>query len=396
MKLNRYWAVLAAVLLIGTSAFAQVTSNLTGRVTMDGNPLPGVTVTISSPAMQGTRTAITDVNGIYNVPSIPPGQYTVRFEMESMQSVTRTSRVGLGQTGRADAEMRLTAVAEAITVTASAPAVLETQEIQTNITHQLVEDLPIPRTFQAQANLAPNVNVNTPNAGQLVISGAPAHENLYMVNGAIINENLRSQIHNLFIEDAIQETTVITGAISAEYGRFTGGVVSSITKSGGNEFSGSLRDSLTNPNWIDKTQFAGEADHPDKIASVYEGTLGGYVMKDRLWFFGAGRHTKGGPANGFNAAQTTLSQTRGGVLVFPGLPFLNTIDENRYEGKLTGQVTPKHNLVASYLKVKRTEFNNFFGSVYDYNSLVAARELPNSLEALAYNGVITSNLLVEG
>src|SRR5712691_11495016 len=145
MKLNRLWAVLAAVLLIGTSAFAQTTSTLTGRVTMDGNPLPGVTVTISSPQMQGTRTAVTDVNGNYNFASIPPGQYTVRFEMESMQAVNKTARVGLGQTARTDSEMRLTAVAEAITVTAAAPAVLETQEIQTNVTQQLVEDLPVGR-----------------------------------------------------------------------------------------------------------------------------------------------------------------------------------------------------------------------------------------------------------
>ena len=69
---------------------------------MDGNPLPGVTVTISAPQMQGTRTAVTDVNGNYNFTAIPPGQYTVRFEMESMQTVTRTSQIGLGQTGRTD------------------------------------------------------------------------------------------------------------------------------------------------------------------------------------------------------------------------------------------------------------------------------------------------------
>src|SRR5215217_5774638 len=118
MKLNRFWAFIAAAVLIGTSAFGQTTSNLTGRVTMDGNPLPGVTVTISSPQLQGVRVAVTDVNGTYNFAAVPPGSYTARFEMESMQTVTRTTRVGLGQTGRADADMKLTAVAESITVTA--------------------------------------------------------------------------------------------------------------------------------------------------------------------------------------------------------------------------------------------------------------------------------------
>ena len=70
-----------------------------------------------------------------------------------------------------------------------------------------------------------------------------------MVNGVTVNENLRGQAFNIYIEDAIQETTVATDGVSAEYGRFSGGVVNVITKSGGNQFSGSFRDSLYNDNW---------------------------------------------------------------------------------------------------------------------------------------------------
>jgi len=379
MKLNRFWAVLAAVLLAGTSAFAQTTSSLTGRVTMDGNPLPGVTVTISSPQMQGARTAVTDVNGNYNFTAIPPGQYTVRFEMESMQTVSRTSHIGLGQTGRSDAEMRLTSVAESITVTAAAPAVLETQEIETNLTQQLIEDLPIQRNFRAQASLAPNVNTpSTIFSDQLVISGAPAHENLYMVNGAVINENLRGEIHNLFIEDAIEETTILTGAISAEYGRFTGGVVSSITKSGGNDLSGSLRDSLSNPKWTTKTDFPGQPNPSDKINSVYEGTLGGRIIRDRLWFFGAGRYTK---------------DSRDQFLVGSNAGFVQVNKETRYEGKLTGQITPKHSIVASYLDIKNPVGPNCDFNCYEYSSTYAQRELPNNFKTVHYSGIFTNNLL---
>ena len=381
MKLNRFWAVLAAVLLVGTSAFAQTTSSLTGRVTMDGNPLPGVTVTVSSPQLQGTRNAVTDVNGNYNLTAMPPGQYTVRFEMESMHTVSRTSHIGLGQTGRSDAEMHLTAVAESITVTASAPAVLETQAIQTNLPQQLIEDLPIQRDFRAQASLAPNVNTpSTIFSDQLVISGAPAHENLYMVNGAVINENLRSEIHNLFIEDAIQETTVLTGAISAEYGRFTGGVVSSITKSGGNDLSGSLRDSLSNPKWTTKTDFAGQPNPTDKINSVYEGTVGGRIIRDRLWFFGAGRYTK---------------DSKDQFLVGSNAGFVQVNKETRYEGKLTGQITPKHSIVASYLDIKNPVGPNCDFNCYEYSSTYAQRELPNNFKTVHYSGIFTNNLLGE-
>src|SRR6185295_36216 len=126
MKLIQRCLVLFAVLLVGASAFAQTTANLTGNVTLDGNALPGVTVTVSSPSLQGVRTTNSDVNGNYNVGGIPPGEYTVKFEMSNMQTATRTVRVGVAQTGRADVAMKLSTVAESITVTAAAPAVLET------------------------------------------------------------------------------------------------------------------------------------------------------------------------------------------------------------------------------------------------------------------------------
>src|SRR5437667_1507387 len=280
MKVFQRFLVLLAVMLVAVGAFAQTTSNLTGKVTLDGNPLPGATISISSPNLLGSRTTTSDVNGNYNFGGIPAGDYTVKVDMESMQSVTKTVHIGLGQTGRADATMKLSAVAESITVTASAPAVLETTEIQANVPEKLVEDLPMGRRLQDAALLTPGVNNNGPNGGtSITISGAPAYDSVFMVNGAVINENLRGQAHNLFIEDAIQETTVLTGGISAEYGRFTGGVVSAITKSGGNEFHGSLRDSLTSDKWtaINSKFYDIAGTRPDprlsKVNPVYEGTF---------------------------------------------------------------------------------------------------------------------------
>ena len=81
----------------------------------------------------------------------------------------------------------------------------------------------------------------------MVINGAFAFDNIFMVNGVDVNDNLFAQPQNLFIEDAIEETQVLTSGISAEYGRFTGGVVNAITKSGGNTFSGSGRVNFLNP-----------------------------------------------------------------------------------------------------------------------------------------------------
>jgi outer membrane receptor protein involved in Fe transport len=381
MKLSRLFAVIAAVLLAGLPVFAQTTANMTGTVTLDGNPIPGVTVTIASPQLQGVRTDVTESNGNYNFGALPPGDYTVTFEMESMQRTTKQVRVGVVQTARVDASMRLASVAEAITVTASAPAVLETTEVQTNIDAKLIEDLPIGRTLIGTVSLAPGTTQSGPR-NATTISGAPSFENLFLVDGATVNENLRGQPHDLFIEDAIQETTVLTGGISAEFGRFTGGVVTAITKSGGNEFSGSLRDTLNKADWT-KASPLGEAQPHGSLLHTYEGTLGGRIIRDRLWFFTAGRYFKRDTPAFLADSTTGFSQGR---------------KQSRAELKLTGQITSKHSLTVSGLNIKDDQSNNAFPdatSIYDPSALDVSRSTPNSFITAHYSGVITNNLLLE-
>jgi outer membrane receptor protein involved in Fe transport len=378
--IKRFFVLFAALLLVSVVANAQTTSSLTGTVTMGGNALPGATVSVSSPNLQGTRSTVSDVNGNFNFGALPPGTYTVKFELESMQTVTKTVTLGLSQTGRADADMRLTSVAEAITVTASAPAVLETTEIQTNFNQKLINDLPIPRNPIAIANLSPGVTTNTVSANQLIISGAPGSESTVMINGAVIQESLRSQTLPLFVEDAIQETTVLTGAISAEYGRFTGGVVNSITKSGGNEFTGSIRDSVTKQNWTAPTRF-NEA-RTNTLNSVYEGTFGGRIIRDRLWFFTDGRYLK-------NDSNTFFSRSNN---FFP----VQSTDK-RGEVKLTGQVTAKHSLVASYFHTDQPVSAYCFSPCLEPSTLdPGGRNTPATFQSYQYNGIITDNFIIEG
>jgi len=387
-RLNKVLVFLLAI-LCAVSAFGQTTGSLVGNVTAGGDALPGVTITISSPALQGTRTTVTGDGGGYTFPSLPPGMYSVVFEVSGMAKVTKNVSVILASTARADAQMQVSSVAEAITVTATAPAVLESTDVSRNYSAELVSELPVRRNIVDTVLLSPGVN-NSGARGNISISGAASYDNLFLVNGVTVNENLRGQPHDLFIEDAIQEMTVLTGAVSAEYGRFTGGVVSALTKSGGNEFHGSLRDNFNNASWIAKTAVE-TTDHLDEVKQVYEATLGGYAWRDRLWFFAAGRDAKGAPAVGINPVGSTSAPTGQ-----PVTTFLNTVDETRYEVKLTAQILPQHSIVGSYLDVDRVETNNFFAPIYDTDSIVASRSLPNSLLAFSYNGVLTSNLLIEG
>src|ERR1051326_2285942 len=277
--------------------------------------------------------------------------------------------------------MHMSAVAEAITVTAASPAVLETTEVQTNLQQSMISKLPTSRTVQGVALLAPGTVANGPR-NALVISGATADQNLIMVDGAVIQENLRGQTHALFIEDAIQETTVLTGAISAEYGRFEGGVVNSITKSGGNEFHGTYRDNLDKPSWKHPSAF-GEPRGFNVTNQVHEGTLGGRVIRDRLWFFTAGRKTKSATNSGYAAA--------GG----PFQTFPVVTDEKRFEGKLTGQITSKYSLVGTYTKVPLKATNNCQLGCVDNLTLDPDIQQGNDFKTAHFNGVVTNNWLVE-
>jgi len=367
------------LVLIAVPAIAQTTANLTGTVTADGAAIQGVAVTIISPNLQGSRTALTDANGNYNFTALPPGDYSVKFEMEGMQPMTRTVRVSLAQTARADGQLKVAAISESMIVTAAVPSVVETTEIQTNFSQKMVEKLPLSRTLIGTIDVAPGTTQNGP-SGATMISGAPSFENTFYVDGSVINEVLRGQPQNLFIEDALQETTVQTGAISAEYGRFTGGVVTAISKSGGNTFTGSLRDSLTNPKWTAQTPL-GEPRPDNKVFNVYEGTVGGRILRDRLWFFSAGRYRKR------DQQQSLFRQ--------PAQTYTSSDRERRLEGKLTAQITPKHSLVGSYFDIHRDQINNCFGNCYETTALDSPRSLPNSFATINYNGLLTNSAAIE-
>jgi len=207
------------LLLITGSVFAQgvQTATLEGTVTgPDGNGLPGVTITVKSPALMGERTAISTATGDYVLRGLPPGDYTISFGLEGMAAAQVKKTLALGITTRVDAKMKVAAVAEAITVTASSPAVLENTTVGANIRKETVEQLPILRTPVNIARLSPGVTgdrggrSSTPVGDQLSINGGMAYDNNFLINGVNFQDNIFGQTNNLFVEDAIQETQVLT------------------------------------------------------------------------------------------------------------------------------------------------------------------------------------------
>ena len=386
-------AIFAILLSVGClTLFAQTTASLTGVVKHESEqPLAGVTVTIESPALQGARTAVTNEAGVYEFAALPPGEYKVTFTLPGAAQTSKRTRVQLAQLSRVDAVLHL-GESDNITVRGDRPATIESPEIATNFTLREIEQLPVQRNQLATAQLAPGVTANTLGNGELSISGGPGYDNLALVNGVVVTENVRSQMRPMYVEDAIQETTVLTGAISAEYGRFTGGVINTITKSGGNQFSGSIRDSLSNPAW--SAQTPAKEERTDTLNHVWEGTLGGFVQPDRIWFFGAGRWAKNDTARqtiaipAFTAAPASPAS--------PQLSYNESNDQRRYEAKVTGRLAPSQSLVASIFRIATKTTNSRFGnSIYDTSSFTSQNN-PDSLVAAHYDGVFTQDLLLGG
>ena len=381
---KRILTVLAVSAAVGIPALAQgnPTGKLTGRVTADDDSLPGVTVTLNSPNLQGSRVTVTGVGGDYIFAALPPGPYNATFELEGMQPQTAEILIAAAQTKRFDTTMSVSEVTETIVVTGNAETFSASGSADTTYHASTIENLAVSRDLDSTVLLAPGVQNTGPGSNQdrntITIAGAQSFENLFLINGVVVNENLRGQSLDLFIEDAIQETTTSTSAISSEYGRFTGGVVNAITRSGGNEMSGSLRVSLENEDWEEPTPVT--VAQEDSIKDTFEATLGGFVLKDRLWYFLAGR-----TFDRDSAEQTFVTN----------VPYTRGRSEDRLEGKLTLALTESHSLLASVIDIdSQTTNNDPFGIVLETKALTD-REDPQTLAAFNYTGIASPRLFLE-
>ncbi len=380
----------ALVLLLSAGASAQTTTGtMSGRIVdSQGLALAGVTVTVTGPNLQGALSVVSTATGDYIVPRVPPGTYTVSFELSGFERQQKSASVALSQALTLNAALGPATVSETVNVRPGAVEVMtHTPEVATNFKQELIAMLPTTRDINAVILKAPAVHPSGPN-GSYSIAGAMSFESLYLVNGVNVNENLRGQANNLYIEDAVQETMVATDGISAEYGRFSGGVVNVITKSGGNRFSGSFRDSLYNDDW--RAKVTGNDDHAfttdtkvDRVISQYEYVLGGPIQRDRLWFFTAGRF-RNAPVGRNTVAPLSI-------------PYTFEDRSQRYEGKLTYSLNPSHRMDGTYTKVVQKEVNGTFSTAtsMDLRSLYT-RELPQNLFTVGYSGVLSPSLFVEG
>jgi hypothetical protein len=373
----------AIVCLSASGVFAQGQQYgaLGGRVSStDGQPLPGVSVTASSEALQGTRQGVTDINGVYSLPGLPPGSYVVKFELDGMSAVERRAALSLGGVTAVNQQMTLAPVNESVDVRgATASAVTSRGAVSLRASD--VHALPVGRTPFLVAELTPGVTDNTPNGSQVTISGAFAYDNLFLMDGVDINDNVLGTPNNVFIEDAIQDIQVLTSGISAQYGRFGGGVVNVITRSGSNALSGGFRTNVSNPSWSAETPIEKSAgtSRASKLSPTFEGTLGGPIRRDRIWFFGGTRIER-------TTTQSAFAQTR--------IPFTSTNENTRYEAKLTGTVRPGHTLQGTVIDNRTNLRQPSLGASIDPATLTTP-STPNRIVAATWRGVLGARTFAE-
>jgi hypothetical protein len=386
MRLRSPALIFILATLISQFAWAQTTptGTVSGRVTdPDGLALPGVTVTVTSPSLQGSRTATTSENGDYIIPFLPAGDYLVVAELQGFQAPEHRIRIQVAATVPLDVQMKLAGVTETVTVEGSQAAAdfTPTATVASSYRSELIDTLPVSREITGAVLLAPGTTSSGP-GGNITFSGALSYEGLFMLNGVVLNETLRNQARPLYVEDAIEEVKTSTGTISAEFGRFSGGVANTITKSGGNTFSGSFRTTVRNDSWRELTPYEEDNDiEPvNDAVPTYEATFGGPILRNKLWFFSAARLEKS------SEVQTTR---------YTNLQYEEGQDDKRYEIKGTWSMTPKHGFKVAYTHRNLDLPNNSFDVIMDLDSLYTSRN-EDRLVSANYTGVVTSNFFVEG
>jgi outer membrane receptor for Fe3+-dicitrate len=392
-------AVAAAAILLmlftGT-ALAQTTGRIVGKVVdTSGAALPGVAVNATSNSLQGARSTTTDAEGNYRIPSLPPGRYVVSASLSGFKTAEQSSvEVGLDRTAEANLTMGIASLEETVQVQAESPTIDTTSTtIGVNAKAELFTRLPVQRDFYSIARIAPGT---TEDRVGTAIFGSTGAENQYIIEGLNSTGIERAEKTKQLNFDFIDEVEVKTGGLPAEYGRMTGGVVNVITKSGGNSFHGTVF-GFNEGGGLQSDEDTADK-RPETTTTVPEidrkwdfgGSLGGYIVKDRLWFFGAYNRT-------FERTNTKIIRT----LTAPGSPALGSkvpleAEADKFAGKLRFAMGSGHTLTGSVTGDPSTRDGNIFTIAGPESTWKAIQDLGATDGLVSYEGVFGTSFVLRG
>jgi Carboxypeptidase regulatory-like domain/TonB-dependent Receptor Plug Domain len=303
--------ILAVALLVttGSLAVAQITSTtLSGTVKDEtGGVLPGVDLVVRNLQTGLTRDVTTDSNGYFTVPGLAPGKYEARASLQGFSTAVQTGiALEVAQQANLNIILRLGTTSENITVTGEAPIVdTRTSMLSAIVLEKTIEELPLNgRNYIGLATLQPGIvqfterTLTSPaqRGVQLNINGMSGRSNSYLIDGA----NMRGYAGQATVTAAdstlgvetIQEFRVVTNALSADYGRVMGGVVSIATKSGTNVLHGSGFEFFRNSK-MDARNFFDEGDPAPFPRHQFGGAAGGPIVRNKIFFFGGFERLQG-------------------------------------------------------------------------------------------------------
>ncbi len=386
MQKKKLIVAVLCLLLMSAAAVAQVrTGILTGRVLDNqGEPLPGVSVTVRSPALiQGSRSEVTNDRGFYRFMNLDPGVYSLKAEIQAFVPYEQNDiRVRLGLTATVDIKLTAGTLQTEVQVVAQSPVVdVESNRLSTNFTTEMLAKLPSSRNLEAFFKMTPGMIVDfgaDPKYPERSAFGSGSRENYYSVDGTYLTDPGAGTQMIYWNYDIIEEAQVEGTGHDAQYGNSSGAVINVITKSGGDKFSGLVNFYYRNKSMrTDNFKGTGLTGSTNAIKNEWEGSfnLGGPIMKEKVWFFLSGN------------MMPTNSETVG---------FDAEINRRQYYafGKVTAQLGAKNRLSLMYNN-SRDKLNHMFASQFRTPESTLNSLQWTSAFNLQWNYMLDQNSLIE-
>jgi len=342
------WLLMALVGVTMVQAQSISGGKLTGTIVDDnGEPLPGVSVEVSSASLiSGKRTVLTTAKGTYVFLDLPVGKYKITASIPNFKTVVQENiSISIGQSLNVDLTMPLGAIEETVTVTAAGPIVdAKSSSVDSKLDRQMLDKLPTSRDAFYDLSLTTPGMFDVGSSGSWLPSptayGGSSMENVFLVNG-VNTTNPRGAAFGSLVNvnyNAVEEVRVIALGSKAEYGSFSGAAIDVLTKSGSNAFHGNaavytqLRGKFFKSNQPPDGSIEGSDwlfVRPGDVLfgtskKDWEGnfTLGGPIIKDKVWFFGAFDYQRS-DSLGVNWSLLNQSWSRYADLKISAEPFRN-------------------------------------------------------------------------
>ncbi|MBB5327759.1 TonB-dependent receptor [Tunturiibacter gelidoferens] len=279
------------------------TADILGTVTdITGAVVPNATVTLNNLGTNEKRTTQSNNSGDYNFTLLPVGHYSVTVKAGGFQeAITRDLAVEAGDRARADVHLQLGSESTTIEVTASTPLLqADNATVSSTVTAKAVQDLPLNgRNFVQLVQLVPGANEGPgnglssggrpddrrTNAAGLSVNGQDDTLNNWVVDGVDDNERIIGTIGVKPNVEGIQEITVQTNSYAAEAGRTAGGVINIVTRSGTNQFHGSVYEYFRNDIFDARNFFQSTGNKPELRQNQYGASIGGPIFRDKTFFY---------------------------------------------------------------------------------------------------------------